>query len=424
MSINRRTLLRNGALLAGSALAAPLITSRSVRAQAGPSRKLMMVLASGGWDQTYAIDPKPGLATIDVGAGSLKTFGDLAIWNDPSRPNVDTFFTKWGALTAVINGVQVRSFVHSDCMKRMLTGSPSEITPDMGAIAAFELAPELPVPYLALGAFSRSGPLAAVTGRAGTSNQLQALVDPAAAYAPATGAYVPDFGLTPSDDEAAAVRRFLDATAARERKIRGARGYNKKRIDDFTASLERADTLSNFVRNGASLGERGYTLDLNVQVPLAVQALRDGLSHTAMLQSGRSWDTHTTNAQQSEFHNELYGSLDLLLQTLDDEGMLESTTVMVLSEMGRTPKLNADAGKDHWPVTSCMIIGAGVAGGRSYGGTTDSLAAESVNLETGAVDANGAQLQTSNLVAGVLENLGVDPEAWLPGVEAFRGFRS
>jgi uncharacterized protein (DUF1501 family) len=383
-----------------------------------------MVLAAGGWDPTWVLDPKPGLATVDVGAGEIASFGGLSVWSDPSRPAVDVFFTKWADQAAIINGVQVRSFVHSDCMKRMLTGSPSEITPDLGAIAAFELARALPVPYLALGSFSRSGPLASVTGRAGTSNQLQALVDPAAAYPRVEGTFIPDFGLVPDSAEARAVRKFLDATAAREQAMRGQRGYNKKRIEDFTASLERADALSEFVRGGSSLGQRGYTLDLNVQIPLAVQALKEGLSQTAMLQSGYAWDTHTQNGNQGPAHNDLYVSLDALLTALETEDMLADTTVMVLSEMGRTPKLNADMGKDHWPVTSCMLIGAGVRGGSVLGGTTDTLGARSVNLESGEASDSGVQLQTQNLVAGILENLGVDPEAWLPGVEAFRGFRA
>lgn len=426
MTVNRRDLLKNGALLGAAALVPSFLApAHKARAQAATSpRKLIMVLNSGGWDQTFALDPKPGLPLVDVPAGALRSFGDLTIWSDASRPNVDTFFTKWADRACIVNGVQVRSFVHTDCMKRMLTGSPSETTPDMGAIAAFELAPELPVPYLALGQFSRSGPLAAISGRAGTSNQLQALVDPAAAYFPADGTFLPDFGLATDQNEDTLVKRYLDATAQRQKATRGQRGYNKKRIDDFIASLDRSDTLARFVREGSSLGERGYTVDLNVQIPLAVQALRDGLSHTTMLQSGFSWDTHTANANQGPFHDALFGSLDVLMQQLEDNALLDSTTVMVLSEMGRTPKLNGQEGKDHWPVTSCMLLGAGVRGGKVLGGTNDELGAQSMDLATGEVSASGAQLQSANLVAGVLENLGVDPASYLPGVEAFRGFRA
>ena len=88
--------------------------------------------------------------------------------------------------------------------------------------------------------------------------------------------------------------------------------------------------------------------------------------------------------------------------------------------MGRTPKLNANRGKDHWPVTSTLVYGAGVRGGRVLGQTNDQLDAMSLDLATGAPNAQGKQLQTSNLLAGILELVGVEPSAYLAGVEPFR----
>ena len=422
MAITRRDLIRSGITLAAAASLPAFL--RPARADGpGGVRHLLVVLNFGGWDTTYSIDPKPGMPNVDVGPGTLRSFGDIPIWSDPSRPSVDRFFERWGDLTAIVNGVQVRSFVHQDCIKRVLSGGPSDGAPDFGAIAAYELGRDLPVPYLALGNQARSGPLAAITGRAGTTNQLTALVDPEAAYF-APGGLRPDPGLVTSDGEKSLVNAFLTASAERLRATRGARGYNQKRIDDFVQSLSRADRLGEFVRSGASLGERAYTVDLEVQIPLAMRAFSEGLSRTALIQSGYTWDTHQDNRPQAMYHEGLFGSLDRLCDALVESGRMDDTMVVVMSEMGRTPKLNDTMGKDHWPVTSCMFVGAGVAGGRVLGGTTDELGAQSLNLETGAVDANGKQLQTSNLVAGILEAVGVDPAPYLPDVEAFRAFRS
>jgi len=98
--------------------------------------------------------------------------------------------------------------------------------------------------------------------------------------------------------------------------------------------------------------------------------------------------------------------------------------IVLVSEMGRTPRLNRDGGKDHWPVTSAMLLGAGVAGNRLLGGTTDSFDARSIDLTTGAPSSEGKQLQAANFVAGVIEASGVDPAGYLPLVEPFRGFAS
>jgi uncharacterized protein (DUF1501 family) len=56
--------------------------------------------------------------------------------------------------------------------------------------------------------------------------------------------------------------------------------------------------------------------------------------------------------------------------------MLDETLVMVSSEFGRTPKVNKDAGRDHWAkVFSVMLAGGGVKGGMVYG-ASDATAAE------------------------------------------------
>jgi len=423
-AITRRGLLRASAAGAAGALCGVGLQGLLQPARAQPPaapRKLVVVLNSGGWDTTCALDPKPG-GRIDVPPGSLREFSGIPIWSAPVRPAVDAFFERYASRCALINGLQVRSLVHTDCLKRILTGGPSETTPDLLAIAAFERARELPVPYLALGGQARSGPFAAVTGRTGTSNQLSSLVDPAAAYPSATPGAVPlpDTGLVTTQSERSLVRAYLDASAERLRATRGQRGYNQKRVEDFSASLDRAARLRRFATQG-SLGERDYTLSLAVQIPLSVRALKDGLSHAVLMQTD-NWDTHQDNAQQGALHEALFAALTTLVDALEGELLLDDTLVVVLSEMGRTPLLNKDNGKDHWPVTSALLLGAGVRGGRVLGATSDTLDALPIDLDNGQVDSGGKQLQASNLVAGLLEHLGVDPRPYLPGVEPFRAF--
>lgn len=420
-ALTRRRVLQASAATLTCAGLAPLLRAGAQSAPKAAADKLVVVLASGGWDTTYALDPKPGRPLVDAPDGVVSRFADLEVLTHESRPAVADFFTRYAELATVLNGVQVRSFVHPDCLKRMLTGSPSETTPDLAAITAFERARELPVPYLALGGQARSGPFAAITGRTGTTNQLSALIDPQAAYPSANGG-ARETGVVPSADERALVRKYLDASTARLGALRGQRGYNRARLEDYLASLDRGERLRGFAaQNG--VGDRDYTLDLAVQIPLAVRALSQDLSCSVLLQMG-DWDTHQGNARQAELHERLFSALTALATELEQSALLDRTLVVVLSEMGRTPRLNADAGKDHWPVTSAMLLGAGVRGGRMLGGTSDELDALSVDLQSGALSAAGKQLQAGNLVAGVLETLGVDPEPYLPGVEPLRAFRA
>ena len=83
------------------------------------------------------------------------------------------------------------------------------------------------------------------------------------------------------------------------------------------------------------------------------------------------WDSHHDNF---ESHRELVTDFDhvlsVLLDDLAERGLLERTLVLVLSEFGRTPKINKDVGRDHYAAAwSCALAGAGAKPGVVYGQT-------------------------------------------------------
>ena len=89
------------------------------------------------------------------------------------------------------------------------------------------------------------------------------------------------------------------------------------------------------------------------------------------------WDMHqdifnAINSQVPPFDQ----AFAALIQDLTERGLLDSTLVCVISEFGRTPKVNKDAGRDHWPkVFSSILAGGGIKGGMTYG-TTDATGTE------------------------------------------------
>lgn len=100
-----------------------------------------------------------------------------------------------------------------------------------------------------------------------------------------------------------------------------------------------------------------------------------------------AWDTHAYHyrgieAQLPDFDRAFAG----LIEDLDRKGMLDSTLVVVNSEFGRTPKINAGGGRDHWPrVFSIVMAGGGIKRGQVYG-ASDSLAAEPAASPLGVED--------------------------------------
>ena len=418
--LTRRHFLGLGGAAAATLALSSLRPRRARAAAAGTHKNLILVLAQGGWDVTYALDPKVGSAKIDVPVGAVQNFGNLDILVDAGRPNVTSFFTKYADRSAVVRGIMLSSIAHPECVKRMMTGTRSNASPDVAAVVAHELGRDLPIPYLILGDSAFTGPYAVSAGRVGATNQVVALADEAQRYKVIGETAAP---FSPSAADQARIRKYLQARADRERSVRGAAGYNKKRVDDFSAAMTKADRL---IELRAGLGARGRTLSLESQSDLAVEAIAGGIARTVTLNSRLSWDTHDNNTDQAALHNTLYAGVTRLADTLAARAgatagntMLDETVVVVMSEFSRTPKLNAQLGKDHWPVTSALVFGGGVNGGKAFGGTSASLDPVLIDYATGAPSAGGRNLEAKNFAAGILSLCGVDPAAHLPSIEAF-----
>ncbi len=84
------------------------------------------------------------------------------------------------------------------------------------------------------------------------------------------------------------------------------------------------------------------------------------------------WDTHSKNfisLRDTRLPN-LDKGVSNLIQDLRDRSMLDDVTVIVWGEFGRTPKINGNAGRDHWPrVMSVLLAGGGMKNGQVIGAT-------------------------------------------------------
>lgn len=84
------------------------------------------------------------------------------------------------------------------------------------------------------------------------------------------------------------------------------------------------------------------------------------------------WDTHQNNfAKVQELSATLDGGMTQLLRDLRSRGLLKDTMVICMGEFGRTPRINGNSGRDHYPKTwSAVLAGGGVKGGQVIGATT------------------------------------------------------
>jgi uncharacterized protein (DUF1501 family) len=115
-----------------------------------------------------------------------------------------------------------------------------------------------------------------------------------------------------------------------------------------------------------------------------------------------NWDTHNDNFNtlKRDLLPALDGALATLFRDLADRGLLARTLVVVSGEFGRTPRINKDAGRDHWgPSFTVALGGGGIHGGRVVG-SSDARAERPASDPVGPED----------LAATMYHLMGIDPE--------------
>ena len=110
--------------------------------------------------------------------------------------------------------------------------------------------------------------------------------------------------------------------------------------------------------------------DFGQRLLMARRLVEVGVSWMTVYFGG--WDNHTKlfEAYKGEQAKKMDQGVAALINDLDARGMLENTMVVLLGEFGRTPKVNKDAGRDHWPhAMSVLMAGAGIPRGQVVGAT-------------------------------------------------------
>ncbi|HEX4129695.1 MAG TPA: DUF1501 domain-containing protein [Pirellulales bacterium] len=136
----------------------------------------------------------------------------------------------------------------------------------------------------------------------------------------------------------------------------------------------------------------------NEQLLLARRLIEAGV-RCVTLSFGR-WDSHEQNFDLVRDHgSKLDQGLSALVEDLERRGMLDDVSVIAWGEFGRTPRINARGGRDHWPCVSCAILaGGGMRTGQAIGATN----------RLGEVPQD-RPVHFQEVFATLYHNLGIDP---------------
>jgi uncharacterized protein (DUF1501 family) len=384
--------------------------------------KFIFVFNPGGWDPTRVLATPFDNPNVSFEAtADLATAGNLTYVDHPDRPSVRAFFEAEHARMVVMNGILVRSIAHEICTMIAMTGTTAGTSPDWPAVLANSQRDQFTLPHLVLDGPSFPGDLGVAVARTGVNGQLASLLSGQAL----------DLSDLPTRQLTAPAESLVDRYLARRAAARAddARSLiDASLAGDYRSSLDKAVALKDLQYVMDFAGGVG----LADQAQVAVEALALGVSRCVTIaQTGGDqlgWDTHTNNdAGQSPLWEDLFQGLAQLMALLDSTPgtsaptLAEETCVVVLSEMGRTPMLNAFNGKDHWPYTSAMLIGAGTVGDRVIGGFDDSFYGRGVDTTSGDIDDAGQILSSEALGATLLAMAGIDPAEYVAGVDPITG---
>ncbi len=402
----RGTLTRRSVLTLG---AAGLLLPRFGLADAVSAnrRRFLFIHCAGGWDTTACFQPNFGSSEVEMEPDATQAnVGGITFVDHASRPNVRAYFDRYAPQTCVINGIEVQSITHERCHRIMMTGSADGETDDWGAILAGESTEHHLLPYLVQSGTAFSAAHSRGVVRVGSAGQLSRLLD-GSVLTEAEGQYP-----LPSAARLAQVDAFVRARMA-------AAAPKSPIASAATLALSDAESFARYAGQLAVTNTGGGCYQLEKNISSVWDVFSEGLARTALVKySGwcsEGWDTHTQNERQSRHFDELFQMLGLALDDLATRpaigggSLADETVVIVLSEMGRTPRLTPVGGRDHWTFTSAMVIGAGVRGGQVVGGYDTSGFGAGCDFASGEVSVSGPGISAANFGATVLALGDVDP---------------
>jgi len=407
--MKRRNFLQ---LMAATGMTAHMpLWSPKAHAASALDKYLVVVNASGGWDPTSLCDPK-GLnqaypdqsnrhegSTNSVEIDPTKQIGDIR-WSavpETASNNVDVltriteqfdgFFTTYANRMTVINGIDTGTNNHDSGNRAIWSGNLDAGYPSISAYYAATVAPNLPMAFISNGGYDFTDSLVP-RARASNADFIDQLADP--------NKYYNDIGFL-YRDSTRTINQYDRVKEARAARL-------ARQIENETLPLRRKQLSQLFgIRSEESnLGQLSVHLDdikanvipdenwhenrsdsLKNQAQVVVAAFKSNLAASANLNIG-GFDTHG-NHDSSAYPQlgDLLEGVHYLMAALEFAGIANKTTVVIGSDFGRTPYYNSGNGKDHWPVTSMMVIHPTATGGRVFGASTSDFNSQTINLQTG-----------------------------------------
>lgn len=376
--MDRREFLRLCGM-AGLAVTAPFLPSPARAQDEGYEGVLYLVVhAGGGWDPTSFCDPK---GTPDPDAPNPMNHylrDDIRSPNGPSPirwapfAENDEFFERHYEKMLVFNGIDTSTNSHAVGPRHIHSGVLTEGHPAFAALVAAHHRRASPMAFITNGGYDITRGVVSRT-RVGNVNAIRRIANPDLLDINNEVAYH-----TPDTRERIleAQRQRLDRLKAKQNlpKLDRAMGEVVLSRDPGESSLRAlTELLPDLGTLDTSLGRQGA---------LAIAAWRAGICVSANLSTG-GFDTHGNHdVTHANALTNLTRGINEVWQLAEDQGVADRVMMVVGSDFGRTPGYNEGNGKDHWSITSMLMMGHGIEGNRVIGLSDDTHRPIEVNADT------------------------------------------
>ena len=201
----------------------------------------------------------------------------------------------------------------------------------------------------------------------------------------------------------AAIKKYLSAHYSSALGTFSSTGLDAEKINNLALNFLREQkigpSLGTYISN---IGTTASKTEYNIKLALELMAAGHTTAATIKTGSRSKWDSHKNNATvQSSSFEELFSAVSAGISYATSKSLDSNLIVLISSEMGRTPALNSDSGKDHWPYSSAMIWSPLIAGQKIIGTTDDFLRSVKTDLSTGQASENGEILTMDHLFATI-----------------------
>lgn len=350
----------------------------------------IFVGGSGGWDPTSFCDPK-GYITEDDDNPMNRSYAAADIGKAGNIPYAPVgfypeFVEKHYEKMLVINGIDTQTNGHDSGRRHVGAGKLQEGFPAFGALVAAEYGQGLPMAFITNGFYDDTAGTVART-RVGNLNAFERIA-------------LPNRSDTNREDRL----YHTDATLARiqeaqKSRLLALRGVNKlPKVEQSMGTLHVARTSDNVLgRLLEYLPDNGPNDNLQRQAQLAIAAYKAGAAVSAVLSTG-GFDTHGNHDNNHIPRlNTLWRGVDYIWEEAERQGVADKVVVIVGSDFGRTPGYNGNNGKDHWSVTSMIVMGGGIRGNRVIGESTARHSLKSIDPVTLQPSENGIRIQPGHV---------------------------